>query len=157
MPLLPLTLAAAAAVLFLARRIPLIGWKRTAVILCRLAAVALLLQAIPQRVRVTERERAQQVVYAVDLSDSMDAKQRLWAAERIASLEAVRPRDVRRAVIGFGSTATVIEPLGKEPLEPSQLSKAFDAASVGSEQTNVEQALLVALKLLSAEGGGRIA
>ncbi len=155
MQILFLTLTAAG-VLFWGRRIPLSGWKRTAVILCRLAALALLLQAIPQRVRVTERERPQQVVYAVDLSNSMDAKQRLWAAERIASLEAVRPRDVRRAVVAFGSTATVIEPLGKEPLEPDKLSKAFDAASVGPEQTDVEQSLLVALKLLSADGGGRI-
>ncbi len=144
-------------VLFLSRRLPLTGRKRWAALIARSLALLLVILSTVQRFKQVVRERPQQIVYAVDLSASVDAEQRDWIARRLASLEDVRPRRVRRAVIGFGAQPELLEDWGTAALDnPDTVKALLSRARVAGEKTNIEEALLMALRLAAGGGGARV-
>jgi len=146
-----------ALILWTGRRLPITGWRRMAATACRLAVIAtvgLALWGGPRR-RIEQVPR--RVVYLADVSASMDAAQREWMARRIASVEAVRPPSMERAVMAFGAQTEVLVPFGRERLtDPRAVQGLLDRASVARDATHMERALLGALALLPAEHRGGI-
>ena len=138
-----LLVAAMTAVLWWGRRVPLTGWRKRLAVACRLAAVAALGMVLfgPSRPRTIEVPR--HLVYLVDASASIDAPQRAWIARRIASLEALRPAPLRRAVVAFGSRAQAVVPFERDRLtDPAAIERLLAQAAVGRGETNLETALL---------------
>jgi Mg-chelatase subunit ChlD len=129
--------------------LPLTGWRRTFAIASRVLAMVALGAALGGFSRRVRAQQPQHVVYLVDGSSSIDAQQRAWIARRIASLEAVRPSGVRRALVIFGGSARMLEPFGTEPLSrPQTIDAALSGAQVARDQTNLEEALLETAALL---------
>ena len=146
-----------ALVIWVSRRVPLAGRRRWVVIGCRLAAFGLLGASLWGFARRTVHEQPQHVLYLVDRSVSMDEEQSEWMIRRIASLDALRPRQVERAVAAFGSDATMLMPFGRDALDdPAAIRGLLAGASVSREATNLETALLEAVRLLPAGQGGRV-
>jgi Mg-chelatase subunit ChlD len=141
-----------------ARRAPLAGGRRLTVLGLRLAAVilaCLALWGVGRRSR--QHVQPQHVLYLVDRSASMDAAQAAWIARRIASLEALRPASVPRAVGVFGAQAVLVEPFGTARLEePAAISRLLGGAGVPPERTDLERALLDAAGWLPPAQGGRV-
>ena len=139
------------------RRIPLSGVRKRIVLGARLAAFIALGAALwgaPHR-RVQETPR--HVIYLVDRSASIDPAQAEWMARRIASLEAVRPPRVERAVIAFGREPQILVPFGREPLmDPGAIHHALERSTINRSQTNLETALLSTLALLPPHHHGSI-
>lgn len=139
------------------RRLPVAGWRRAASVACRVmvvAAAALALWGGPRR-HIEQVPR--HVVYLADVSASIDASQREWMARRIASIEALRPPAMERAVMAFGAQAQVLVPFGRDPLtDPQTVQRLLADATVDRDATHVERALLGALALLPAEHRGGI-
>jgi len=103
------------------------------------------------------REQPQHVVYVIDGSLSMDEARREWAAHRVASLESVRPEEVRRTMVVFGKQAGGAAPFSTAPLsDPAEVASLMAGAGVNAGGTNLSQALLSALRPLAPSGGGRI-
>src|SRR3989338_8147600 len=146
-----------ALVIWVSRRVPLAGRRRWVVIVCRLAAFGLLGASLWGFARRAVHEQPQPVLSLVDRSVSMDEEQIEWIARRIASLDALRPRQVERAVAAFGSDAAMLVPFGRDALgDPAALRGLLAGASVNREATNLETALLEAVRLLPAGQGGRV-
>ncbi len=144
-----LTLGAVAAVVWAGRYVPLSGVRRWIVTACRAASVVLVMFALwgPSQRRVAEVPR--HLIYLVDRSLSIDDAQQAWMARRIASLEAVRPPRLERAIMAFGADANVAVPLGREPLtDPDAILRRLDATEVNRSRTNLESAVLSALSLV---------
>ncbi|MBI4003738.1 MAG: VWA domain-containing protein [Candidatus Omnitrophica bacterium] len=144
-------------VVWLARRMPLGGTRRRVVIGCRLAALTLLCLSLWGLARRTVHEQPSHVLYLVDRSVSMDEEQIEWIGRRIVSLDALRPQAVARAVAAFGADARLLIPFGRDALDsPTLIGHHLNDASVAEERTNLEAALLEALRLMPAEQGGRV-
>ncbi|MBI4343456.1 MAG: VWA domain-containing protein, partial [Candidatus Omnitrophica bacterium] len=152
-----LTLGLAAAIWRLGRAVPLTGRKRTAAVWARMASVALVCLTLWSPAPRRAEPRPQHVIYLADVSPSMDAQQRRWIARRIASLEALRPSRVQRALIAFDAEARLLVPFGREPLaNPEALERLLARSTSPAARTNVEAALLAALRQLPPEQGGRV-
>ena len=146
-----------ALVLWTARRVPLSGTRRWLVTGIRLAALGLLCASLWGLARRTVHEQPSYVLYLVDRSASMDEEQSEWIARRIASLDAVRPRTVARAVAAFGAEAATLIPFGHDVLNsPTAIQRQLQSASITRGKTNLEGALLDALRTLPAGQGGRV-
>ena len=144
-------------VLWLGRAIPLTGRRRLLVTGCRIAALTALSAALLGLSHRVVQEQPQHVVYLVDRSASMDAQQREWVARRLASLDALRPAGVRRAVIAFGSEPQLVYPLGQERLtDPAAILKALAEHPVIPAGTNLEAAVLATVSLLPPGHGGHL-
>jgi len=155
-----LLIAGLALVIGWGRRIPLSGWRRRLAIGCRMAAVVALVAALWGSPHYRTVEIPRHLVYLADASASIDALQREWMARRIASLEALRPPEVERALVAFGAEPHAVVPFGRERLtDPEAIRNALARAEVNPEQTNVEAALLSVSGWLSphhaAPRGGR--
>ncbi|MBI3330507.1 MAG: VWA domain-containing protein, partial [Candidatus Omnitrophica bacterium] len=138
-----LVVASLAFILWRSRRVPLSGWRRRLAVGCRLAAIGALGAALLGGARHRHTEAPRYLLYAVDGSSSIDARQREWIARRIASLEALRPSAMERAVVAFGAEARLVAPFGRERLDdPETLRRALEGAGVDPAKTNVEAALL---------------
>lgn len=134
------------------RRMPLTGWRRRLAIGCRTIALGALCMALwgPPVRRIHEAPR--RVIYLVDGSASIDAAQQAWMARRIASLEALRPPSVDRALVVFGHEAQPLVPFGRAPLsDPEAIQRMVDGATIPRGQTNLEGALLTSLALLTPQ------
>ena len=152
-----LWLLACTLVLWFGRRIPLSGLRRPAVIALRLAAVSLVCLASLGLSRRSVSEQPQYVLYLVDVSSSMDARQLGWAARRISSLEAIRPAVMPRALLAFGAEAKTLIPFGREPLsDPEAIEAALRGTDVSREATNLEAAMLEALRRLPPGRSGQV-
>lgn len=146
-----------ALIVWTARRAPLSGTRRWIVIGCRLAAFGLLCVALLGLARRTVHQQPSHVLYLVDRSASMDDEQLEWIARRIASLDAVRPRAVARAVAAFGAEASTLIPFGHDVLDsPPMICRRLQDAPITKDKTNLEGALLDALRVLPAGQGGRV-
>ena len=140
------SLLSVATVLWLGRRVPLVGWRKHFVIGCRLAAVGAVCMALWGPPFRRTRALPARVMYLVDGSASIDAAQRSWIARRIASLESMRPVQIERAVIAFGHDAQMIHPFSSTPLtNPDELERTLADVPLARDQTNLEAALLSAL------------
>ncbi|MBI2104822.1 MAG: VWA domain-containing protein [Candidatus Omnitrophica bacterium] len=130
-------------ILWRSRRIPLSGWRRRLAVGCRLAAVGALLMALAGGARHRRTEAPRYLLYLVDGSSSIDARQREWLARRIASVDALRPQAMERAVVSFGADARLVVPFGRERLDdPALIRRALEGAGADPARTNVEAALL---------------
>ena len=144
-------------VLWWGRRITLTRWRKRAAIGCRLAAIGVLCAALLGTGHQRTVEIPRHIVYLLDASASMDTRQREWMTRRVASLEALRPAHVQRALLAFGGTAEVLVPFGQERLtEPDVVARALSGASVGADQTNLEAALLSVPGLLPLQQHGSV-
>lgn len=144
-------------VLWLGRRIPLRGLRKWLVIGCRSAAVIALGAALTGPSVRRTREIARHVVYLVDGSASLDAEQQRWVARRLASLEALRPSQVERALVVFGSEAELVVPFGREALtDPMLVERQLAESGIDRQRTNLEVALLSAVAALPAHGRGSV-
>ncbi|MBI3997088.1 MAG: VWA domain-containing protein [Candidatus Omnitrophica bacterium] len=139
------------AVLWLAQRIPLSGWRKRAVVACRLIAVGALCAALLGATYRQTETRPRRLVYLVDASASIDARQRDWMAARIASLETLRPRRMPRAIVVFGSDTRLAAAFDTEPLtDPVAIRRLLTEARVDPQATNLETALLSSFTLLGS-------
>ncbi len=147
----PVLLGAAALLLvwWWARRVPLDAGRKRAVLACRAVAVLAVLAAWGGATLRRSHAMPRQVIYLLDGSSSIDPQQQEWIARRVASLEALRPHRVERAVIVFGGDAAVLEPFGRNPLtDPAALQRALQSALIDRSQSHVEAAILSALALM---------
>ncbi len=155
-----LIIASLGFVLWRSRRIPLSGWRRRLAVGCRLVAIGALGAALLGGARHRQTETPRYVLYLVDGSASIDARQREWMARRIASVDALRPPQMERAVVAFGADARLAVPFGRERLDdPDLLAAALEGAGADPAQTNVEAALLsvpawLPPRHLSVQSGG---
>ncbi|MDP3722877.1 MAG: VWA domain-containing protein [Candidatus Omnitrophota bacterium] len=134
------------------RRMPLTGWRRRLAIGCRMLALVALGMALWGSPARRIHQAARRVVYLLDGSASIDAAQQAWMARRVASLEALRPPSVERALVVFGQEAQPIVPFGRAPLtDPEAIQRMVDGATVPRGQTNLEGALLTGLALLTPQ------
>ncbi|MDP3703502.1 MAG: VWA domain-containing protein [Candidatus Omnitrophota bacterium] len=144
-------------VIWLSRRAPLSGTRRWVVIGCRITVLAFLCASLWGFARRAVHEQPQHVLYLVDRSASMDEEQLGWIARRIASLESLRPRLVERAVAAFGADAAALVPFGRDALDdPAAIRSLLAGAPINRAATNLEAALLDALRLLPAGQSGRV-
>ncbi len=144
-------------VLWLGRAIPLAGRRRLLVVGCRVAALTALSAALLGLSHRVVQEQPQHVVYLVDHSASMDVQQRAWIARRVASLDALRPAGVRRAVVVFGAEAQLVYPFSQDRLtDPAAILAAMAAQPVTASGTNLEAALLSTVRLLPPGQGGHL-
>lgn len=138
--------------------LPLLAWivwrgrragVRRAVVLLRVAAAAaLVLAAAGLSLRYANGSAA--VVFVVDRSASIPAREQLAAVARAARHTTQMHAGDRAALVLFGGDAVVDRPLAARPLAP----EAGSAVPQGA--TDVEQALRVARTILPAEGTRRI-
>ncbi len=159
-PSLVLILSSLGFILWRGRRIPLSGWRRRLAVGCRLAAIGALGAALLGGARHRQTDVPRYLLYLVDGSASIDARQREWLARRIASVDALRPAGMERAVAAFGADARLVVPFGRERLDdPHAIRRALEGAGVNPAHTNVEAALLsvpawLPPRHLSAQPGG---
>ena len=138
-------------------RMPISGWRRFVALGARIAAILLLTGSLLGLTSHHLDQVPRRVIYLVDGSESIDAAQREWIVRRIASLESQRPKPVRRAVVVFGETTKVAEPLGQEPLtDPARVRELIDRAQVARGATNLETALLALPGFLSPDRGASV-
>jgi len=144
-------------VTWVTRFIPLTGARRWAAWGCRAAAIASACAALwgPSLSRTQHVPR--HVVYLLDGSASIDARQRDWIARRLASLEALRPPSVERAVAVFGRDAEVVVPFGRDRLtDVGAIRRTMESATIDPRQTNLEAGLLAALSVLPPHHRGGV-
>ncbi len=154
---LVIPIAAVAFILWAGRRLPLAGRRRQFVLASRVLIVAALAAAFLEFTRRISSERPQHVLYLIDGSSSIDRQQTGWIAKRIASLDAIRPPGVTRAVIVFGHSTQVVVPFGTKLIPaPEVIERLLLDASIDRSRTNVESALLDTLALLPSGHGGNV-
>ena len=157
LPQLLLLLGSGGFVLWFGQRIPLTGWRKLLVIGCRMAAIGALSAALLGTARHRTAEIPRHLVYLVDRSTSIDASQQEWIARRIASLEALRPSQVDRALVAFGGEPAIIMPFSHERLtDPAAIQQALDQVDVRPGEPNLEAALLAIPGLLPPEHRGSV-
>ena len=144
-------------IVVLSRLTPLRGARRTAATVLRAAGVVCAMLALKGCVTVHRQEQPRHVVYLVDQSASIDAGQTQWLARRLASLEAVRPPQVSRAVVAFGAQPHQLMPAGRAALgEPEKIASALASASLDRSSTNVETALLASVSAMPRQQRNRV-
>lgn len=126
--------------------VPLTGLRRAAVIILRIAGIVCALLAARGLAYSKTRTQPRHLLYLVDQSASIDPAQTEWMARRLASLEAIRPAHVSRAVAVFGHDSRVVLPPGRERLiDPASIRRLLEDAPIRRDETNMEAALLAAL------------
>ena len=139
------------------RRIPLTGWRKRAAIGARVAACAALCAALLGVSHQQAQTVPRRVVYLIDGSASIDASQRAWMASRVASLDAVRPAQMERAVVVFGRNTANLVPIGREPLsDPQKIRQLLEQAPLQRDRTDMETAVLAALPFFAPAQRGSI-
>ncbi|MBI4597085.1 MAG: VWA domain-containing protein [Candidatus Omnitrophica bacterium] len=150
---LAISLALMGLVLWLSQKIPLAGARKAIAVGARLLAIAMVCAALWAFPRRWSHEAPRQILYLVDQSASIDPRQRAWIARRLASLEAIRPSRLSRAVMAFGRDTASVADWGTEALtDPSVIERLLRQASVGDDRTDLEGALLSALAASSTPG-----
>ncbi len=150
LPLL-LVIGVAALIVWIGRRSPLTGRRRTVAMASRLIAVLALCAALWGVTYSRLHELPRRVIYLVDRSASIDEAQLAWMARRVASLEALRPAKVERALVVFGATTQVLLPVGTERMTDAvALERLLASASVDRTHTSLEAGVLASLALLKA-------
>ena len=147
----------AAVILAVTRSLPLHGARRLGVVLLRVAGLWVVLLALRGCAAVHREERPRHMVYLVDQSASIDPQQTQWIARRLASLEAIRPSQISRAVLAFGGQARLVIPADRAALtDPQRLEQALRASPIDRESTDLEQALLASLSAMPSHERGRV-
>jgi len=146
-----------AMVLWRSRHLPLAGWRKRAAVGARIVAVGALCAALLGFSHHRRQTVPRRVVYLVDGSASIDTAQRVWMAQRIASLEALRPARMERALIVFGRDAVNMVEIGREPLRDAEcVRRLLDQAPLQRDQTNLEAALLSVLPAFPPQHRGSV-
>jgi len=144
-------------VMALGRVVPLQGTRRIGVVCLRLGGLLGVMLALKGLAYLQRQERPRHLVYLVDQSASIDANQRKWVARRLASLEAIRPRQVSRSVLAFGEQAHMVFPAGRTPLtDAGPIAQALAASPINRNNTNLEAALLASFSTMPSQDTGRI-
>ena len=146
----------AGAVIATARSLPLRGTRRLGIVLLRVAGLLGVFLALRGCSVLHREERPRHIVYLADQSASIDREQTQWIARRLASLEAVRPPQMPRAVLAFGEHASLVIPADRAVLtDPQRIEQALRSSPVNREGTDIEQALLASLPALPPHERGR--
>ena len=135
-----------AIMVWLSRSLPIKGVRRAAVIILRIVGIVCAVLAARGLAYSETRTKPRHLLYLVDQSASIDSAQTEWMAKRLASLEAIRPARMSRAIAVFGHDSRVVLPPGHERLlDPTSLRRLLEDAPIRRDATNVEAALLAAL------------
>lgn len=138
-------------VLGLSRSLPISGLRRGTVIILRVVGIVCAVLAAKGLAYSTTQTQPRHLIYLVDQSASIDPAQTEWMARRLASLEAIRPAHVSRAVLVFGRDSRAILPPGHERLrDPARIRRLLEDAPIQRNETNVEAALLAVLGTVSS-------
>ncbi len=144
-------------VMWLSRSMPLTGPRRVTVILLRIVGIGAVVLAARGLAYSKPHTQPRHIVYLVDQSASLDPRQTAWMARRLASLEAIRPVQVSRALAVFGEGTHLAMPLGHERLmDPSTIQRTLETAPIQREETNLETALLTSLTTISSPQRSRV-
>lgn len=135
------------AVLIGGARIPLTGWRRGLVILLRAWCVLLIWVGLMGHQSHLPEPYSPQVIFAADLSDSMDARQREWMAQRLTEWDAQLPEQTVRSLRAFGADSTVLREASPEPLgSEQQIAESLAVATIDATQSDLESGLLSILR-----------
>jgi len=147
----------ASVLIVLGRSVPVTGRRRVGVVLLRVVGVLCLVIAQRGCISLRHEEYPRHLVYLVDQSASIDAQETNWIARRIASLEAIRPRQIVRRILAFGEETQLIAPDDRSTLKDVKaLEASLLDAPIARAGTNLEAALLTSLSTNAAHGHDRI-